>query len=42
MKIDYNKVLEEVSAELNENEEVTLETIEELTGGKGEDEDEQQ
>lgn len=40
MILDYNKILEEISIDLEEEEEVTLETLEELIGGKGDDEDE--
>lgn len=40
MILDYNKILEEISIDLEEEEEITLETLEELIDGKGDDEDE--
>ena len=41
MKLDCEKILKEISIDLEEEEEICLETIEELTDGRGEDEDEQ-
>ena len=40
MEINYKEILDEISANLEEEEEISLETIEELTNGRGDDEDE--
>lgn len=40
MILDYEQILKEVSENIEEEEELTIDTIDELTNGKGEDEDE--
>ena len=40
MEINYKEILDEISANLEEGEEISLETIEELTNGRGDEEDE--
>ena len=40
MILDYEQILKEVSENIEEEEELTIDTIDELTNGKGDDEDE--